>query len=599
MSGTNPFENIYPELLESSLEEVGGLIGQSLELDQQALSRGSLEDVFKRPKKKFVLAGFRLKGDTRDRVHLIVELNAAIEVAGLLIMLPKDEIKAAQKQARLEGELEDAFSEIVNIISGTINTVFHEAFAKKKLHFTMGEIRVCGPKDEELPLPAGSQSGLSGQMVLEGQKLGFFQFFFPHDLVAEPEAAEAQPQGARAEKPEGPPAGEAQPGHAAASAEAPVAGQDAEPGSQSEGAGDTKADEAAEPGKKDGGIDPGVADDLLLQGLEAAREEMEALLGDTVTFTDQQTGYRKKADLLTRTKGKQVLTGINATGETEGRVFMLLPLKDAVYLGGVLLMMPEESIAATVKQGKFEGEVADSFGEIANILVGSYSNQFQGGAPLKLKLKKDQVETLVPAQVDPAADEPFPAGDYYAVSARIRMGEKIYGPLEMLFPLETLGLEPQAEDSEKARQSAGDAARSQKTGPGQKNDTSAEPVGQKAGRRIISVIDGDSDQLEAVEKSVAEEGVELARFSLDSDFKQELGREDPKCVFLFINSVNEQGLAKTIKVRSALSRDCPLIVAGPEWTKSTVLKARKYGATDILATPAEKDVIRKKYRKYL
>ncbi|MCF8094641.1 MAG: hypothetical protein K9J79_04700 [Desulfobacteraceae bacterium] len=567
MSGTNPFENIYPELLESSLEEVGGLIGQSLTLDQQALSQGSLEDVFKRPKKKFVLAGFKLKDDTRDRVHLLVDLNAAIELAGLLIMLPKDEIKAAQKQARLEGELEDACSEIVNIISGTINTAFHEAFAKKKLHFTMGEIRVCGPKDEELPLPAGSQSCLSGQMVLEGQQLGLFQFFFPHDLVSEPEAAEAQPQAARAEQPEEPSAGDVQP----------------EP----------------EPGKKGGGIDPGVADDLLLQGLEAARGEMEALLGDTVTFTDQQTGYRKKADLLTRTKGKQVLTSINATGESEGRVFMLLPLKDAVYLGGVLLMMPEESIAATVKQGKFEGEVADSFGEIANILVGCYSNQFQGGAPLKLKLKKDHVDTLVPAQVDPAADEPFPAVEYYAVSARIQMGEKIYGPLEMLFPLEILGLEPQPADSEKARPSAGTAAQSQKAGQGQKNDTIAEPAGQKAGRRIISIIDGDSDQLEAVEKSVAEEGMELARFSLDSDFKQELGRENPGCVFLFINRVNEQGLAKTIKVRSALNKDCPLIVAGPEWTKSTVLKARKYGATDILATPAEKDVIRKKYRKYL
>jgi hypothetical protein len=58
-------------------------------------------------------------------------------------------------------------------------------------------------------------------------------------------------------------------------------------------------------------------------------------------------------------------------------------------------------------------------------------------------------------------------------------------------------------------------------------------------------------------------------------------------------------LSKAIKVRSALGKNCPLIVGGPQWTKSLVLKARKYGVSDILVTPADRDIILKKYRKYL
>ncbi len=570
MPDSNPFEKIYPEVLENSAQEVGDLVGAGLAVSGQESLQGTAADVFKSPKKMFVLAGFKLKGETADRVHLLVDLEAAIELSGRLIMLPADEIKAAKKQAKLEGELLDACSEIVNIITGTVNAALHEAFAKKKLHFTKGQIRVYPAKADDVPLSSGSLTCFSADLVLEGNQLGNFRFFFPHELVVEPQSESASAEAA-AERPD-----------------------KAEPDREASAEAGQKAGAQEPPGPN-----PGAVDALMSQGLETAREELESLLGDAVSFTDQQTGHRKKVDLLAKTRGKQVLTRIDASGQTTGQVFMLLPLKDAIYFGGVLLMMPAESIAETVKQGKFDGEVADAFGEVANILVGAYSNQFQGGAPIRLKLKKNRLETLVPAQVDTEGDAPFSAPDYYVVSARVRMGEKNYGPLELLFPLELLGLKPQTADTAEAGQKARPADQSQNAGPGQNVDTEERPQAAKPRARIVSIVGEPPEQFETFENSVAEEGLELARFSLDGDFKQELGRENPNCVFLFLNGVNEQGLAKTIKVRSVLKKDCPLIVAGAEWTRSTVLKARKYGATDILAMPAQKDVIRKKYRKYL
>ena len=601
MPDSNPFEKIYPEVLENSAQEVGELVGAGLDVSGQESLQGTAADVFKSPKKKFVLAGFKLKGETADRVHLLVDLDAAIELSGRLIMLPADEIKAAKKQAKLEGELLDACSEIVNIITGTVNTALHEAFAKKKLHFTKGQIQVYPAKADDVPLSSGSQTCFSADLVLEGNPLGNFRFFFPHELVVEPPSEAEAPEAAAP----GPESAAEQAREASVSPDPDNARpQPAEAASENADEAEPDREASAEAGQKAGaqappGPDPGAVDALLRQGLETAREELESLLGDAVSFTEQQTGHRKKADLLAKTRGKQVLTRIDASGQTTGQVFMLLPLKDAVYFGGVLLMMPAESIAETVKQGKFDGEVADAFGEVANILVGAYSNQFQGGAPIRLKLKKNRLETLVPAQVEPDGDAPFSAPDYYAVSARIRMGEKNYGPLELLFPLDLLGLQPQAGDTAEAGQKNRSAGQSQNAGPGQNVDTEERPQTKKPQARIVSIVGEPPEQFETFENSVAEEGLELARFSLDGDFKQELGRENPNCVFLFLNGVNEQGLAKTIKVRAVLKKDCPLIVAGAEWTRSTVLKARKYGATDILAMPAEKDVIRKKYRKYL
>jgi hypothetical protein len=85
-------------------------------------------------------------------------------------------------------------------------------------------------------------------------------------------------------------------------------------------------------------------------------------------------------------------------------------------------------------------KIADAFGEITNILVGCCSNQFKTGFPLKLNLKKETLETFVPTQVDLTSTVPFEAEEYYLLSTQIRMEDRIYGPLEIIFPSETLGL---------------------------------------------------------------------------------------------------------------------------------------------------------------
>ena len=58
--------------------------------------------------------------------------------------------------------------------------------------------------------------------------------------------------------------------------------------------------------------------------------------------------------------------------------------------------------------------------------------------------------------------------------------------------------------------------------------------------------------------------------------------------------VGEKGFAAAIKLQSAGRLLPPLIFAGPEWTRSAVLRAVKYGAKDILVTPASGDEIQQK-----
>ena len=591
----DPFADIFPDILENSVQEAGDLIGETLELQAEKDQAGKAAEVFTPPKKSFGLAAFDLKGGGAQPVQMLFGMDLAIELAGRLVMLPADEIAAAKKQAKLEGELEDAFSEIANIISGVLNSTLHEAFPKKKLHFVKGELQVFPGKTKTLPLPEETLSAFSGDVALNEKRLGMIQFFLPHSLVAEVEAP-AEEEAAAAAETTAPQEAEA----SADSEEVELEPVEAEAAASAEEVSPEEASpaEASAEAPKETLMSREAIDEILTEGLEPAQEELGALLGDSVAFIEPQTGYKSKQELLAKTKGKQVLTRIEARGMGEG--YMLLPLKDALYFGGVLLMLPADSIAQTVKYGKFEGEVADAFGEIANILVGCYNQQFHDAKGIHLTLKRGAVESLVAAQADLEGDSPFPAGDFYLLSARIQMGEKTYGPLELFFPPSLLGLAASAGTSQTAAaEKAKPAAASQKAGPGQKSDTGSAGQQQAPQKRVVSIIGDDPGQAELVAKSIAEAGGQASRLSLDDDFKQSLSRDNPRCVFLLINKVNDQGLAKAIKVRSAMEKDCPLIVAGPEWTRSLVVKARKYGADDIVMTPADQDVIQKKYRKYM
>ncbi|MFP4572407.1 MAG: chemotaxis protein CheX [Desulfobacterales bacterium] len=566
----DPFEDIFPDILEKGTEEAGALIGDTLELQTPENSTGTAAEVFSPPKKSFALAQFKPKGTDGPPVYMVFGLDAAVELAGRLIMLPADEIAAEAKKAKLEGELLDAFSEITNIISGVLNSLCQEAFPKKKLYFVMGGVEVYPGKAKNLPLPEGSLSSYSGDLVLKDERRGRIQFFFPHALMAEFEDSADETT--------------------------------AEDQNQQKDA-STQLQESTPPSHAG---DPAAVDELLKDGLGLAKEEMGALLGEAVEFADPQTGFKTREQLLSETRGKQVITRIAASGDAEGEVFLLLPVKDAIHFAGLLLMMPAESIAQEVKQAKFEGEVADAFGEIANILVGSYSNQFSSGAPVRLKLKKQRVETLVPAKGDAESGGPFEDRGYYVLSAGIRLGEKSYGPLELVFPADMLGLRaepdkarPRDSVSISASPSESAGSESQKPVRGQKTDTAAEL--DKAGEngRLITVIGADQKHLKLVEQCARDRGAELSGLPPDADFREAFSGGDPDCVFLFINRVNDQGLSRAIKVRGAMKDKKPLIVAGPEWTRSRVLKARKYGATDILVTPADSDMIMEKCSKYI
>ena len=644
MSNSDPFLDIYPDVLENSAAELGDLIGQTLTLQDISNRQGSRQEVFTAPRQKFVLAAFDIKKGEGDPVYLYFDLDLAIELAGQLIMLPADEINAHKKKKELDGDLLDAFSEIANILSGVMNAVLQEAFPDRKMHFVKGKLDIFPAKSVDVPLSDGPITAYSAKVMVKDRSPGGFMFFFPHTLLSESNVYAKALEGELSSE-TGSPAPEllvqgktektSPENTGGLSADSTSASRDMGKQSPVDERSDNPGDELfqeispdvtedSEPlplildEAKQDYLDPGFVDTFLLEGLETAREEFEALLGYPVTFAGQQTLWKTKKELLARTKGKQVLTRVKVSGDKDGYGYVLIPLKDAVHFGGLLLMMPSESIAESIRKGEFDGEVADAFGEIVNILVGSYSNQFKSEFPVRISLKKEGLEVFVPIKGDLPGEQPFPEDDFYLMSAGIRMGDQNHGPFELFFPAHILGMQPPSgfklaeipdlasRDEDEwdlpAFMSDDPSVESQKVVSGskgcQKNDSAFNEDHQHTGGRIITIIGEDADELASMEESIRDAGFRYRCLMLDEDLKSGLAGENT-CVFLFINKVNDQGLARAIKIKSVMGKNCPLVLAGPQWTRSAVIKARRYGADDILVTPADMDSIRKKCRKYI
>ncbi|PIE56934.1 MAG: hypothetical protein CSA34_01145 [Desulfobulbus propionicus] len=68
-----------------------------------------------------------------------------------------------------------------------------------------------------------------------------------------------------------------------------------------------------------------------------------------------------------------------------------------------------------------------------------------------------------------------------------------------------------------------------------------------------------------------------------------------KMVFLVMREIGELGFGLAIKI-SGVRGSAPLVMAGPAWTRATVIKAVKYGAADILLTPASEEDVREKLK---
>lgn len=505
---------------------------------------------------KQILAQMEVAGESNRNCHFSISIKDAIQLGGILIMLPPSELASVVNEEDFGDDTQDAYGEVANIVSGVYTAVFEEQYTPK-LRFIKKDLAKVVPakvvKESSEPIADIAYYCQTMQLVVAGKPLGQVHMLFPAELLQlEPESAAAP---------------------ATAKAAAPAAPQPAPPQATAPVAPPTTTVKVASATRIGAEKHKRLVDKLLVSCRDQVASEVSALLGTEVILSDHRNlVINKEALFFEEVAGKQVVTHFEVAGEAEGKSHLVIGLRDAIRFGGTLIMLPNQELESVVAEEIFSDDTTDAFGEIANIIAGVYTAVFEEQYVKRIRFIKKELEQVVPMKVDITSENPFPDGSYYLSSAQLGIGDETYGKINLVFPLELLGLEGLlAADEEQLVASA--AAQ---------QAASVVPSVARATPDILLVGD---DEAESAKIAGVLEGLGhvVKRLSFKDNVHNYLPGE-LRAIYLVMQNVNEQAFGAAIKISAACN--LPLIAAGPGWTRSKVIKAVRYGIRDILLTPA-------------
>lgn len=555
-------------------EEVSSLIGAELKITDTTLEFHTKEEICDDLNSKQIAAKMDVRGDIEGEGALFVSLKGAIRLGGTLIMLPQTELEESIGREDYNEETEDSFGEIANIIAGAYSKIFEEMYPKncrliRKEQSLISPAKVDLSSDE--PIIEQVYYVVKSNCELDGANCGEMVMALPAITfgILESDLADIEESAQTGITPN------AQNG-------------------VSESSDDQSEKVALEPPKPvlpkfDSDKQKERIDKVLESCKSTIKEEVGAMLGAEVKLESVENKLTTKEDFFfDEASGKQVMALCDVVGDEEDNSFFFIGLKDAVRIGGILIMLPPSELETAVSEEEYTEDTEDAYGEIANIIAGVYTSVFEEHYTKKLRFIRKELETVVPMKVDIESDEPMPDQLYYLHALKLTIGGKELGKMQMMFPATLLQLEKLGEVEEVVEETKSEQGVENSVSSTQEsvdsNPVTTHGGGQGDTEKYDVIVIGNDENEKAKLQSVIEgKGMKVKNLTFKENIYNYVN-QDVKAVFLVMQEVNELAFGVAIKISTACS--CPLVAAGSSWTRTKVIKAVKYGVTDILLTPA-------------
>ena len=582
-------------------EEVGSLLGAKFQLSDLTKQIVSKSDYFADQMGKKVVAKLDISGEIEGFGGIVLSVKDAIRLGGTLIMLPTGELDEVSKSENYTEEIEDAYGEIANIIAGSYTKSFEDSFPKD-CRFIRKEQDVVIPAKVDLnseePFPDQYYYWIRSKMTLDGHEMdemGVLIPAVPFGLeVPSDEGKEVETETEAVVPESSSPKEEVEP----VTSENSNTDVNEVQNSQTENS--EVADEITGPTGKELEKHKKLLDQLLESCKNTIGEEVGALLGVSVKLGENDNKLVTKEDFFQEEiSGKHVLADMDVVGELDGKSFLFVSLRDAIRIGSTLIMLPPSELETAVNEEEFTEDAKDAYSEIANIISGAYTTIFQDQYTQSIRFIKKDIETVAPLKVDCDSDDLIPDQVYYLSSSSIEINGKEYGALSLLLPAQMMGLQHLGVDTtnaglEEVQEGNGgigqtpSAAKSSQNIDAVNSDSSSTQVDETA---EVLIIENNSVEAEKIRAEIENINISSQKISFNDTLNPHL-TNNIKLAIIVMDDVDEQAYGIAIKLRAM--RTIPIVAAGSGWTRSKVIKAVKYGVTDILLTPSSAEDIREK-----
>lgn len=193
---------------------------------------------------------------------------------------------------------------------------------------------------------------------------------------------------------------------------------------------------------------------ILLACRDRIQDEVAALIGKPFKIGEAEFRVTSKEELFADVDGKQALARVRLEGDVQGSGCLLVSVKDAIYIGGTLIMLPESELASVLAEQQYSEELQDSYGEVANIICGAATVTFEEMYPKSVRLIRTEQEVVVPLKVEVESDQPIADVPYYLMTAPMQLGSHELGNVHLALPAGPFGLVAEAPKEHLSPQSA-------------------------------------------------------------------------------------------------------------------------------------------------
>jgi chemotaxis protein CheY-P-specific phosphatase CheC len=197
-----------------------------------------------------------------------------------------------------------------------------------------------------------------------------------------------------------------------------------------------------------------IIDKIVESAQQKIQNEISGLIGVPLSLEQAQNKIVATGDLLQQLSGSQILTSLEISGDSAGTGHLLITVKDAIRLGGTLIMLPKTELDERIENEAYDEETEDSYGEIGNIIAGIYTDLFEKMHQSPCRFQRGEQRLVTFPITGEESEQPIAETLFYQVASDITLDGEQLGALIMLFPAIPFGLAEDVENHENQTQSA-------------------------------------------------------------------------------------------------------------------------------------------------
>lgn len=335
---------------------------------------------------------------------------------------------------------------------------------------------------------------------------------------------------------------------------------------------------------------------LIGNALKQSAEESSMLLGQELNVHDTDFLCTNKLSYFSDMDDASFVVGVESREAYPGCFYMVFALRDAIAMSGILLGIPPARISEKRKLMILEADDIDAFSEIANQIIGSFNSIFQPALPEKVHLKQLPPAKFIP-QVDEITEEtPVADGDYLLCRSVIEMHGQEVNRIDLLIPLYLADMfDPQPVETPVVEENSSETGVS--SVKEELSSTESNPSGQS---RTILLFEDNAADRQHVQELLSCSGLTVVTADLNADVEELFSRETINAVVVGMANTSDSEFSLCKKLNTVCrEHSLPIIMCSKQWTRTGVLKAVKFGASDIIIKPYAADELRAKLDKFL